>query len=103
MPGGPTFANQLSATNTWHVPQEQLPPQMANTSSKPASRMISITVSPSFASSSHSPPERVRTSSFSAKCPLLSPYIVRLMLAVGSVFLRYQTGKMPAHQHRCPI
>src|SRR5687767_12126570 len=77
--GGSKPANSGS-TWTWQVAHEQQPPQSASSSSKPLSRIASITVSPDAASTSRVSPERVVTINLGMGWAFLSG--ARLLLAV---------------------
>ena len=61
--GTATNAGYPEATMTWQVAQLQHPPHSASSSSKPLSRMASITDVPSTASTSFSVPDRSTTTS----------------------------------------
>src|SRR3546814_3241142 len=59
-----SFATKSGSTCTWQVAHEQQPPHSARSSSKPLSRMISITDRPLSPSTVFSSPSRVTTTNF---------------------------------------
>jgi hypothetical protein len=92
---GGSLSAKAGSTWTWQVAHEQQPPHSASSSSKPLSRIASITVRPRSASTVLSSPARLTTISLGmgSSIPVLAPCIGALAAAARQLRGIWQAGR----------